>query len=63
MCSSLKTYIDWELSRHPDKLPRIGLELLDAALMGLPNVYRIAPQIFDDLEVMAEHIGVLVILG
>lgn len=57
----LGTDVDRELARHPDQLPRVGLELLDAAVVRLPDVDCIAAELLDDLEVVAEHIRVLVI--
>lgn len=54
-------YIDWELARDPDKLGGVGLQLLDTARMGFANVCCISTEGVDDLEVMTEHIRMLII--
>lgn len=55
------TYVDREFARYPDKLGGVGLQLFDAAGMGLTNVRCISSEGVDDLEVMTEHVRVLVI--
>ena len=55
-------HIDGEFAVHPHQLPRICLELLDAGGMDFAHVDRIAAQGIDDLEVMAEHVRMLVVL-
>lgn len=39
----------------------ISLQVSDPTGMGLPHVDGVAPQLVDGLEIVAEHIGVLVI--
>lgn len=55
------TYINRKLARYPDKLGGVGLQLLDAAGVGLADVGSISTEGVDDIEVMTEHIRVLVI--
>jgi hypothetical protein len=50
-----------ELPAHPHQLSRICLQLLDARGMGVACVYGIAAKGVDDIEVMTEHVRVLVI--
>lgn len=57
------SYVYGELPADPDKLTSVVLELLDANLMSLPDIDGIAAKVVDDLEVMPEHIGMLVIFG
>lgn len=52
-----------ELAAHPDQLGGVGLQLLDAAGVGLAHVDGIPPEGIDDLEVVAKHVRVLVVLG
>lgn len=56
------TYVDWKLARYPDELGGIGLQLLDATCVGLADVGGVSSKGVDDLEVMTEHVRVLVIL-
>lgn len=56
------TDVDRELARYPGQLGSVGLELLDAAGVGLADIDGVSSQGVDDLEVMTEHVGVLVIL-
>lgn len=56
------TYINRELAANPDELRRVRLKLLDAAGMRLADIHGVSTQGVDDLEVMTEHVGVLVIL-
>lgn len=57
------SYIYREFTPHPRKLPRIRSYLPDAARMRLPHIHSISPQSIDDLQVLLEHIRVLVIFG
>ncbi len=54
-------YIYWELPAHPNELGSVCLQLLDAAGMGVARVDGFAAQSVDDIEVMTEHVRVLVI--
>jgi len=54
-------YIYGEFAPYPNQLSSIGLELLDSAGMRFPHVDGIAPGAVNDLEVMLEHIRVLII--
>lgn len=58
-----ETYIDREFTPHPRKLPRIGGDLLYPTRMRLPDINRISPQGIDDLQVLLEHIRVLIIFA
>lgn len=60
-CWQEGAYIDRELARNPDKLGSVGLQLLDAASVGLADVCCISAEGVDDLEVMTEHVRMLVI--
>ena len=55
------TYINGKFPSHPDKLAGIGLELLDAALVGFSDIDGIAAEAIDNIQVVPEHIGMLVI--
>jgi hypothetical protein len=57
-----RVYIYGKFSAHPDQLAGVRLEFLDAAGMGIARVDGFAAQRVDDLEVMAEHVGMLIIL-
>jgi hypothetical protein len=58
-----RAHIYGELGAHPGELPRVRRDLLDATGMGLADLDGISPQRIDDLQVLLEHIRVLVILG
>jgi len=58
----MHAHIDGELPAHPHQLAGVGLQLLDTALVDLAHVDGVAAQGIDDIEVMAEHVGVLVVL-
>lgn len=51
-----------KLPAHPNQLSGICLQLLDARGVGVARVDSIAAQGVDDIEVMTEHVRVLVIL-
>jgi hypothetical protein len=55
------TYIYWELPTDPDQLGGIGLQLLDPTRMRLAHIDGVPSQGIDDVEILAEHIRVLVI--
>ena len=55
------SYIYREFAAYPHELSSVGLELLDSASMRLPDIDSVAPGIVNDLEVMLEHIRVLII--
>ena len=55
-------YINWELAANPDELSSVRLQSLDAAQMRFADIDSVATEGIDDLEVLAEHVRVLVIL-
>lgn len=57
------THIDWKLAAYPYELSRIHLELLDAAQMRLSHVGGVSPQRVNHLQIVLEHVRVLVIFG
>ena len=57
------SHIDREFTPHPRKLPRVGCDLLDPARMWFSHIHRISPQGIDHLQVLLEHIWVLVIFA
>lgn len=59
---SWATYIYGELAPDPDQLARVCLQLLDAAGMRLADVDGILSQRVDGVQVVPEHVRVLVIL-
>lgn len=55
------TYIDRKFSADPDELGRVCLQLANAALVGFDGVDSTGAQGVDGLEVLGEHVRVLVI--
>ena len=55
------TYIDRELAAYPEQLGSVLLQLDDAARVRLSNIDGIASKIIDRLEIILEHIRVLVV--
>ena len=63
-CHSVgRTHINGELSPHPDKLGRIGRQLLYATDMRLEGIDGVSPQLIDSFQIPHKHIRVLIILG
>ena len=62
-CLLQLTYIDRELSPHPDKLRRISCQLPDATGMRLESVDGVRPQLVYGFHISYEHIRVLVIFS
>ena len=56
------THIDGKFAAYPDQLGGVLLQLDYTARVWLANVHSISAQIVDDLEVILEHVGVLVVL-
>lgn len=57
------THVDWKLAAYPHELSRIDLELLNAAQMRLSHIDSISPQHVNHLQIVLEHVRVLVIFG
>lgn len=57
------THIDWKLAAYPHELSRIHLELLDAAQMRLSHIGGVSSQRVNHLQIVLEHVWVLVIFG
>lgn len=60
---AIVTHVDWKLAAYPHELSRIDLELLDAAQMRLSYIGGVSPQRVNHLQIMLEHVRVLVIFG
>lgn len=56
-------YINWKFASYPSQLPCIGLEFLYTARVRLANIDGILSQAVDDLEVLLEHVRMLIILA
>lgn len=57
------THVDWKLAAYPHELSGIDLELLDAAQMRLSHIGGVSPQRVNHLQIVLEHVRVLVIFG
>lgn len=60
---AMVTHVDWKLAAYPHELSRIHLELLDPAQMRLSHIGGVSSQRVNHLQVVLEHVRVLVIFG
>jgi hypothetical protein len=57
------SYIYGKFTPHPRNLPRIGRNLLNSTCMWFPHMYSISPQRINNLQVLPEHIRMLIIFA
>ena len=57
------THIDRKLAAYPSQLAGVSLKLLDPARVRFANVDGVSTKGINDLEVVLEHIRVLIIFG